>query len=195
MSENHGSGYLTSVVFALLPIRLLASFTPAVLATATTIEEQLEEPFYSLDETLDFLFRIVVMHRGPDHALQAAFSKVQQGKSGRSHIDVDVLLSKQTLDISWFTTIDSEGDDAALNSPAIMNKHTREGGETSAQLGGKLAHSLPDRVQTPVRGVIDGHTQTNHGGLVAFKVLKAIGSGVELVGREGSPISTEAAER
>src|SRR5215472_6503248 len=89
---------------------------------------------------------------------------------------------------------DGKGDNAALSDAAIMDEHAGKRDETGTQVVGQGAHALPDRVYTPLHGIVNGYSQADDGGFVAFKVLEALGPGFDLVRRWRSPFSAEAAQ-
>src|SRR5258708_34434121 len=65
---------------------------PDAWATYHPVEQQeLKQHLYCLEETLDFLFGIVVMHRSAHYALQTAFGEAKQGECAQADGDVDLL--------------------------------------------------------------------------------------------------------
>src|SRR2546425_352965 len=124
-------------------------------------------------KSLDFLFAVVVVHRGAHEAVQATLLHINASRALYGYRDVDVMRCQFLLDLFGFLAIDAERDNPALGDSAITHDDARKCAESSPQMVGQGFYASPEGVHAPLQGIIDGDTQANLASVVRLPVLEA----------------------
>src|SRR5579885_555262 len=131
---------------------------------------------------------VVVVDGGADEAGETASLHVEQGGTGGSDGDVDIVLAQGLADDFGVSILDAEGDNAALRDAPVAHDDAGERAEPGAQGVGEVFDAPPRGGDVPLQGVVDGDAEANFCRVVGLPVLEAARIGSHFVAVSGRPL-------
>ena len=133
----------------------------------------LREPCDALDEAVELVVAVVVVHRGANELVDPARVEVEPRRRCFADRDVDAPFRERTLDLRRRMPSHCEGHDRAERLAAVGDGDAGNLDQPRAEARGEVANPLPGRIRADVERVVGGDAEADLARVVGLPVLEA----------------------